>query len=135
MPVQLPDPVASIALAVAANRKGHATIGAARSSPWLFPGGQPGQPISGPRLTKRLDALGISPRQARSTALFQLAAEIPAAILARTLAISTDAAVTWQRHAAGDWITYAADVSRRSPQQPVPATSRNAEPHAGKRHR
>jgi hypothetical protein len=47
------------------------------------------------------------------TALFQLAAEIPAAILARTLAISIDSAVTWQRHAAGDWITYAADVSRR----------------------
>jgi hypothetical protein len=36
-----------------------------------------------------------------------------AAILARTLAISTDVAVTWQRHSAGDWITYAADVSRR----------------------
>ena len=135
VPVQLPDPVASIALAVAANRKGHATIGAARSSPWLFPGGQPGQPISGPRLTKRLDALGISPRQARSTALFQLAAEVPAAILTRTLGISTNVAVTWQRLSAGDWAAYAADVSRRSPQQPVPATSRNAEPQAGKRHR
>ena len=121
MPVQLPDPVASIALAVAANRKGHATIGAAGSSPWLFPGGQPGQPISGARLTKRLDALGISPRQARSTALFQLAAEVPAAILARTLGISTNVAVTWQRLSAGDWAAYAADVSRRprsSPSRP-----------------
>ena len=45
--------------------------------------------------------------------MFQLAAEIPAAILASTLDISTKAAVTWQRHAAGDWITYAADVSHR----------------------
>lgn len=77
VPVELPEPVASITLAVAAKRKGHATIGAAGPSPWLFPGGQPGQPISGPRLTQRLDALGISPRQARSTALFQLAAEVP----------------------------------------------------------
>lgn len=114
VPVGLPEPVASIALAVAANRKGHATIGAAGPSPWLFPGGQPGQPISGARLTQRLEALGISPRQARSTALFQLAAEIPAAILARTLGISTSAAVTWQRLSAGDWAAYAADVSRRN---------------------
>jgi hypothetical protein len=114
VPVQLPEPAASIALAVAANRKGHATIGAAGPSPWLFPGGQPGQPISGARLTKRLDALGISPRQARSTALFQLAAEVPAAILARTLGVSTSVAVTWQRLSAGDWAAYAADVSRRS---------------------
>ena len=121
VPVQLPEPAASIALTVAANRKGHATIGAARPSPWLFPGGQPGQPISGARLTKRLDALGISPRQARSTALFQLAAEVPAAILARTLGVSTSVAVTWQRLSAGDWAAYAADVSRRPPQQSVPS--------------
>jgi hypothetical protein len=41
VPVQLPEPAASIALAVAANRKGHATIGAAGPSPWLFPAGSP----------------------------------------------------------------------------------------------
>jgi hypothetical protein len=115
-PVGLPEPAASIALAVAANRKGHATIGATDPSPWLFPGGQPGQPISSARLTQRLEALGISPRQARSTALFQLAAEVPAAILARTLGISTSVAVTWQRLSAGDWAAYAADVSRRREQ-------------------
>jgi hypothetical protein len=114
VPIQLPEPVAVLARTVVANRKGHATIGARQPSPWLFPGGQPGRPISTARLTSRLHELGIRPGQDRSTALFQLAAEIPAAILARTLAISTDAAVTWQRHSAGDWTTYAADVSRRS---------------------
>lgn len=119
VPVQLPEPVASIARAVAANRKGHATIGATGPSPWLFPGGQPGRPISSARLTIRIEALGISPRQARSTALFQLAAEIPAAILARTLGVSTDVAVIWQRLSAGDWAAYAADVSRRPRPQPV----------------
>jgi hypothetical protein len=113
VPIHLPEPVAALARTVLANRKGHATIGARQPSPWLFPGGQPGRPISTARLTRRLNDLGIRPSQDRSTALFQLAAEIPAAILARTLAISTDAAVTWQRHAAGDWITYAADVSHR----------------------
>ena len=113
VPIYLPDPVATIARTVLANRKGHAAIGARQPSPWLFPGGQPGRPISTDGLTRRLNEIGIRPGQDRSTALFQLAAEIPAAILARTLAISTKAAVTWQRHAAGDWITYAADISHR----------------------
>jgi hypothetical protein len=79
VPVQLPEPAAALARAVAANRKGHATIGAREPSPWLFPGGQPGRPVSTARLTRRLEDLGIRPGQARSTALFQLAAEIPAA--------------------------------------------------------
>jgi hypothetical protein len=127
VPVDLPEPVATLARTVAANRKGHATIGAAEPSPWLLPGGQPGRPISTARLTRRLEDLGIRPGQARSTALFQLAGEIPAAILARTLGISTDVAVTWQRLSPGDWAAYAADVSRRTGQQePVP--SRNETP-------
>jgi hypothetical protein len=112
-PVQLPEPVAQLARTVAANRKGHATIGALTPSPWLFPGGQPGRPISTTQLTQRLNNLGIRPNQARSTALFQLATEIPAAILARTLGIHTDVAVAWQRLSAGDWATYAAEVSHR----------------------
>jgi hypothetical protein len=110
--VQLPEPVASTALAVAAKRKGHATIGATRPSPWLFPGGQPGRA----RLTQRLSGLGISPRQARSTALFQLAAEVPA----RTLGVTTSVAFTWQRLSSGDWGAYAADVSCRSPHHHEP---------------
>jgi hypothetical protein len=114
VPIHLPEPVATLARTVAANRKGHATIGALTPSSWLFPGGQPGRPISSTHLTQRLNNLGISPSQARSTALFQLATEIPAAILARTLGIHTDVAVTWQRHSAGDWTTYAAEVSRRN---------------------
>jgi hypothetical protein len=111
--------------AMPTNRKGHATIGALTPSPWLFPGGQPGRPISSARLTRRLNDLGIHPGQDRSTALFQLATEIPAAILARTLAISTDAAVTWQRHSAGDWATYAAKISQRTAGQPGHSDSLN----------
>jgi hypothetical protein len=98
-----------------ANRKGHATIGAASPSTWLFPGGQPGRPISSAQLTHRLNAIDVRPSPDRSTALFQLATEVPAAILARTLGIHTDVAVTWQRHSAGDWTTYAADLHRREP--------------------
>jgi hypothetical protein len=112
-PIHLPEPVAVLARTVTANRKGHATIGALAPSPWLFPGGQPGRPISTGQLTQRLNQLGIRPNQARSTALFQLTTEIPAAILAHTLGIHTDVAVTWQRLSASDWANYAAEVSRR----------------------
>ncbi|MGW0807948.1 hypothetical protein [Nonomuraea sp. NPDC002799] len=52
--------------------------------------------------------------QARSTALFQLATELPAALLARMLGIHINVAVQWQRASSGDWMTYAADISRRS---------------------
>jgi hypothetical protein len=110
----LPEPLATLARAVVANRKGHATIGALTPSPWLFPGGQPGRPISTARLTQRLTNLRIRPNQTRSTALFQLATEIPAAILARTLGIHTDVAVTWQRLSGSDWATYATEVSQRT---------------------
>lgn len=114
VPIHLPEPVATLARDVVTNRQGHATIGALTPSPWLFPGGQPGRPISTARLTQRLTNLGIRPNQTRSTALFQLATEVPAAILARTLGIHTDVAITWQRLSAGDWATYAAQISRRS---------------------
>ena len=51
----------------------------------------------------------------RSTALFTLAAELPAAILAKTLGIHVQAAIQWQKISAGHWAAYAADVSRDRP--------------------
>lgn len=91
----------------------------------MFPGGQPGRPISAERLKLRLNQLGIQPNPARSTALFQLATEIPAAILARTLGISVNSAVRWQQISAGDWASYAADLSSRPrPQRADPAGQR-----------
>jgi hypothetical protein len=81
------------------------------SSPWLFPGRKPGSALTEDTLAQRLHALGISPRQGRSTALFTLAAEVPAAILAKTLGIHVQAAIQWQKISAGD--AYAADASSR----------------------
>lgn len=112
VPVELPAPVAELALQQVEVRRSHAVL-ARTDSPWLFPGGQPGRPISAWAMGERLRKLGIRLAQARSTALFQLATELPAAVLARTLGIDITVAVKWQRAAAGDWGTYAADVSRR----------------------
>jgi hypothetical protein len=114
-PVVLPEPLAGLVRKLIATRRGHAAIGRPGITPWLFPGGRPGQPIGGDRLGIRLQNIGLHPRQARSTALFALAAEIPAAILARMLGIHVQVAVQWQRASAGDWMAYAADVSRRGP--------------------
>jgi hypothetical protein len=126
-PVVLPEPLAGLILHLAAARQGHATTGDRGTSPWLLPGGRPGQPISPYRLSERLRQIGIQPGPARSTALFQLATELPAAILARMLGIHIDVAVAWQRISAGDWMTYAADVSRRE-SQPGAVPSRHETP-------
>jgi hypothetical protein len=112
-PVVLPEPLGTLALQVATARRGHAAIGDPGTSPWLFPGGQPGRPISAFRIAERLRRLGIRSGQARSAALFQLATSLPAAVLARLLGIHITVAVAWQRASAGDWAAYAADVSHR----------------------
>lgn len=113
-PVVLPEPLDTLARQVAAGRHGHAAIGDQGSSPWLFPGGQPGRPISAFRMAERLRQLGICSGPARSAALFQLATDLPAAVLARLLGIHIAVAVAWQRASAGDWAAYAAEISRRA---------------------
>jgi hypothetical protein len=74
------------------------------------------QITQGPSAPTKYVSTSANPRPV--AAPFQLATEIPAAILARTLGIHTDVAVAWQRLSAGIWANYAAGVSRRtSPQQ------------------
>jgi hypothetical protein len=120
VPVDLPEPLAGLVRDLAASRRGHSLLDAPAATPWLFPGGNPGQPVSTGHLGKRLHRIGLSPRQDRSTALFTLAAELPAALLARMLGIDIQAAIRWQHAAAGDWMTYAADISRRRSSNPSP---------------
>ena len=112
-PIVLPEPLDALVLQLVAGRRGHAALGDQGTSRWLFPGGQPGRPISACQLGERLHKLGLHPGQARSTALFGLATELPAALLARLLGIHISVAVAWQRASSGDWTAYAADYSRR----------------------
>ena len=76
-PVALPEPLAGLVVHLAARRRGHAAHGDQGTSPWLFPGGRPGQPISAYQLAERMRQLGLRPAQNRSTALFGLATELP----------------------------------------------------------
>jgi hypothetical protein len=111
-PVILPEPLDALVRQLAATRRGHAATGDPGTSPWLFPGGQPGQPVSAYQLAGRLRQLGIRSGRSRSAALFQLATDLPAAILARLPGIHISVAVAWQHASAGDWAAYAAEVSR-----------------------
>jgi hypothetical protein len=113
-PVVLPESLAGLVLGLVASRRGHAALGDQGTSRWLFPGGQPGGPVSSYQLAQRLRQLGLHSGQSRSTALFQLATELPAAVFAHLLGIHIAVAVAWQRACSGDWAAYAADVSRRT---------------------
>ncbi len=112
-PVALPAPLDDLVAGLAAGRRPPGSSLLSVPSPWLFPGRWPGRALTEDALAQRLHALGISPRQGRSTALFALAAEIPAAILAKTLGIHVQAAIQWQKISAGDWAAYAAGISGR----------------------
>jgi hypothetical protein len=114
-PVALPEPLASLVRDLVTTRRGHAALGDQGNSRWLFPGGQPGRPVSAFQLAERLRQLGLRPGQARSTALFQLATDLPAAVLAKMLGIHISVAVAWQRASSGDWAGYATEISRRAP--------------------
>ena len=59
-PLLLPEPISELA----STRRGHAALGDQGNSPWLFPGGQPGRPISAYQLAQRLRKIGIRPAQA-----------------------------------------------------------------------
>jgi hypothetical protein len=114
-PIALPEPLAVPVTGLIARRSGHAALGDQATSPWLFPGGRPGQPISACQLAKQMRQLGLRPAQSRTTALSGLSTELPAAVPARLPGIHIKIADAWQQACAGDWTRYAANYSRRTP--------------------
>lgn len=76
---------------------------------WLFPGRNPGSHMVTERIRNELVSHGIHPRQSRSAALFSLASQIPAPVLADIAGITPQAAIRWTALAARDWSRYIAD--------------------------
>ena len=111
-PIELPDPIGIIVRMMCDNGKGRATSGAAKPSPWLFPGGHPGRPIGAQAMAIRLNAHGINAKMARTTAMLDLAAELPPAVLADMIGLVPNTAVRWVHAAGGDWTTYVAERTR-----------------------
>lgn len=59
-------------------------------------------------LNRGLGAFGIDARAARRAAQLQLAAQVPAVVLAETLGVTINTATDWVHAAGGDWANYAA---------------------------
>jgi hypothetical protein len=93
---------------ITTGRAHHIGIGSTAPSRWLFPGHLPGRPITASQLGLRLGAFGIDARAARRAAQLQLAAQVPAVVLAEMLGVTINTAVDWVHAAGGDWANYAA---------------------------
>jgi hypothetical protein len=106
VPIELPDPLDQLVLQHL-TRRGQASY-ASRPDKWLFPGGIPGRHLVTENIRAELVAHGIHPSHARKAAMFQLAAEIPAPVLADLLDLTPKTATRWATLAARDWSHYAA---------------------------
>jgi hypothetical protein len=115
--VPVPEPLGQALLELISEGRTHAGVGSPARTRWLFPGGLPGKPITAAQLGKRLRALGIYAMPGRRAALTDLAAKLPAAVLADLLSISPGTAVNWVHQAGGDWSRYAAELARQNVHQ------------------
>jgi len=87
-------------------------VGSPTATPWLFPGLDPGLPLTAGQLGQRLRRLGIEPAAGRRSALAHLAGSLPAAVLAQALGLSPGTAVRWAGTVGADWAAYAAAFAR-----------------------
>ncbi|WP_433264820.1 hypothetical protein ACQPZF_36180 [Actinosynnema sp. CS-041913] len=108
-PIHLPDKLGNLITQLTTHR-----AYAMSANNWLFPGARPGRPLTPNTLIRRLHAIGIPATVGRNTALMDLAAEMPAAVLSQLLGISTDRAARWNHDAGNTRPGYAAEVARRN---------------------
>lgn len=116
--IPVPASLGSILTELIRTGRPHTGTGSPATSQWLFPGGMPGRPITAGRLGERLRAIGIRAMPGRRAALIDLAAHLPAAVLADALNLSSGTAVRWTHQAGADWNRYAADIARSHNHQP-----------------
>ena len=125
----VPGPLGTILTELIRTGRSHTGTGSPANTPWLFPGGLPGRPITPARLGERLRAMGIYAMTSRRATLLDLSAQLPAAVLADLLHIAPVTAVRWTHQAGGDWSRYAAELTqttaspalRKTPQTQPPS--------------
>jgi hypothetical protein len=116
--IPTPQPLGRLLIQLTEEGKSHVGVGSPVQTRWLFPGGLPGQPITAKHLADRLRRLGIPTQPGRRSALIDLAAQLPAAVLADLLNLHPTTAAKWIRQAGGDWCRYAAEIARARNHQP-----------------
>ena len=115
--VPVPGPLGSAVLQLISDGRSYRGVGSPPATTWLFPGHLPGRPITPATLGERLRAIGIYAQTGRRAALLDLAAQLPAAVLADLLGLHETTAAKWMHQAGGDWSRYAAELARH-PHQP-----------------
>lgn len=103
-PVEMPDPLDRLITAQLAARS--PTSYQFENNKWLFPGLNPGRPLSTESIRSKLARRGILNHEHRKTAMFSLAARVPATVLADLIGIADTTAVKWAALAARDWSGY-----------------------------
>jgi hypothetical protein len=73
---------------------------------WLFPGRHPGRHLVRETFRGHLARLGIQPGRARHAAMFALAGQVPAPVLAELIGIADKTATKWAALATRDWSEY-----------------------------
>ena len=108
-PVLLPPALARLIQDLHATATPTAVL-AGRGGPttWLFPGQVPGRHLTVNGLVRQLNQHGIEARISRSAALINLAADLPASVLADLLGMHINTAVRWAHRAKRDWTSYLA---------------------------
>lgn len=108
--VLIPEPLAGLLQRLVHDGRRYLAVGSPTTTTWLFPGMLPGRPLTPGRLGERLRKLGLRAQPARRATLTDLAAQLPAAVLADLLNLAPTTAVNWVRDAGGDWSRYAAQL-------------------------
>jgi hypothetical protein len=116
--IPVPRPLGDLLLQLLRDGKPHTGVGSPSQPQWLFPGGMPGRPITPSTLAGRLRKLGVATQPGRRAALMDLAAQLPAAVLADLLNLHPTTAAKWMHEAGGDWSRYAAQIARSRNHQP-----------------
>lgn len=111
-PLEVPPPLDELLNRLVRTRRPYSGVGSPAATPWLFPGLDPGLPLTAYQLGQRLRRLGVEPAPGRRSALIHLASRLPAAMLAQALGLSPSTAVRWGGVAGADWATYAARFLR-----------------------
>jgi hypothetical protein len=111
----LPEPLAGVAVELRRRSLARGGDGA-----WPMPGRKAGTHLSAARLLARLRHYDISARAARHGALLELAARLPAPILAERFGLHPHRAAQWVRVAGDTYADYVALRARSSPSAELP---------------
>jgi len=107
-PIELPPRVADLVLQQVDNTTAAGQANAPEVTPWLFPGSLRVEPMHPAHMCNLLARNDIDAGEGRHAALVDLAADLPASVLAPLLGIDITTALAWNARAQADWSTYVA---------------------------